>query len=84
TGLDPKSSYELKKLMREHTERGNSVFFSSHVLDVVEKICDRIAIIDRGKLITTCAVSELKDSENSGIKASLEEIFLKITEKREG
>lgn len=76
TGLDPKSAYNLKQLMREHTARGNSVFFSSHVLDVVEKVCDRVGIIDHGKLIVDCAVSEL---HAAGMDKSLEEVFLSIT-----
>ncbi len=77
TGLDPKSSYNLKKLMREHADEGNCVFFSSHVLDVVEKICDRVGIIDKGKLITVCTVQELHES---GLSHSLEDLFLQITE----
>ncbi len=76
TGLDPKSAYTLKKLMREYAEKGNSVFFSSHVLDVVEKVCDRVGIIDGGNLITVCTVSELHES---GLSKSLEELFLQIT-----
>ncbi|MCM1305728.1 MAG: ABC transporter ATP-binding protein [Bacteroides sp.] len=77
TGLDPKSAYHLKTLMREHADKGNCVFFSSHVLEVVEKICDRIGIIDNGKLITTCTISELKERDRD---SSLEELFLKLTE----
>ena len=77
TGLDPKSSYNLKKLMREHADKGNCVFFSSHVLDVVEKVCDRVGIIDSGKLVADCTISELK---THGLDESLEELFLKITD----
>lgn len=80
TGLDPKSAYNLKQLMREHTREGNSVFFSSHVLDVVEKICDRVGIIDHGKLIADCTVSEL---HSGGMDASLEEIFLSVTSEKD-
>jgi len=76
TGLDPKSAYHLKQLMKEHVEEGNIVFFSSHVLDVVEKVCDRVGIIDDGKLITACKIEELKNSNNK----SLEEFFLKLTD----
>lgn len=79
TGLDPKSSYNLKQLMKEHTQEGNSVFFSSHVLDVVEKICDRVGIIDHGKLIADCTVKEL---HSGGMDASLEEIFLSVTSEK--
>lgn len=77
TGLDPKSAFNLKTLMREHADRGNCVFFSSHVLEVVEKVCDRIGIIDGGKLITCCTVAELKERDRD---SSLEELFLKLTE----
>ena len=77
TGLDPKSAYNLKTLMREHADKGNCVFFSSHVLEVVEKICDRIGIIDNGRLITTCTIAELKERNHDG---SLEELFLKLTD----
>ncbi len=77
TGLDPKSAYNLKQLMREHAEKGNSVFFSSHVLEVVEKVCDRIGIIDEGHLITTCTLEELKLRNKD---RSLEELFLKLTD----
>jgi len=51
TGLDPKASHLLKEMMREHANKGNTVFFSTHVLEVAEKICDRIGIIQHGKLI---------------------------------
>ncbi|MDD4839509.1 MAG: ABC transporter ATP-binding protein [Clostridia bacterium] len=77
-GLDPKSSYNLKQLMREHAQAGNSVFFSSHMLEIVEKVCDRVGIIDHGKMITCCSVADLQNSE---IKTSLEDLFLSITSK---
>lgn len=77
TGLDPKSAYALKKIMREYADRGNIVFFSSHVLEVVEKICDRVGIIDGGKLIVCCDMEELKERNKD---KSLEELFLKLTE----
>lgn len=51
TGLDPKGSYLLKELMREHANKGNAVFFSTHILEVAEKICDKIGIINNGKLV---------------------------------
>ena len=80
TGLDPKSSFELKRLMREHADKGNCVFFSSHVLDVVEKVCDRVGIIDGGRLLADCTLSELK---TTGLNESLEELFLKLTDEAE-
>lgn len=75
TGLDPQSAYNLKQLMREHVEKGNTVFFSSHVLEVVEKLCDRVGIINRGKLILDCHASELPEMAGDG---SLETLFLKL------
>ena len=78
TGLDPKASFTLKKLMREHSDKGNTVFFSTHVLEVAEKICDKIAVIDKGKIIFTGTCEELK--EKAKVNSSLEESFLKIIE----
>jgi len=78
TGLDPKASYTLKKLMKEHSRKGNTVFFSTHVLEVAEKICDKIAVIDKGKIIFVGTCEELK--EKSKTNSSLEESFLKIIE----
>ncbi|MDD4290935.1 MAG: ABC transporter ATP-binding protein [Clostridia bacterium] len=77
TGLDPQSAYELKTLMHEHAERGNAVFFSSHVIDVVEKVCDRVGIIDNGKLVLLGRLEELKANSTE----SLEQIFLDITKR---
>ena len=76
TGLDPKASYTLKKLMKEHSQRGNTVFFSTHVLEVAEKICDKIAVIDKGKIIFVGTCEELKEKAKNN--TSLEESFLKI------
>lgn len=76
TGLDPQSAFDLKNLMREHCGEGNSVFFSSHVLDVVEKICDRVGIINNGRLITVCDMNELKEKRKD---ITLEELFLSLT-----
>ena len=76
TGLDPQASHTLKELMIEHSRKGNTVFFSTHVLEVAEKICDRIAIIDGGKIIFEGTIDELHKKLNS--KDSLEDSFLKI------
>lgn len=81
TGLDPKSSYDLKEMMREHAKKGNSVFFSTHVLEVAEKLCDRIGIINKGKLAFVGTFEELKQELKD--KSSLEELFLEITEKKD-
>ncbi len=78
TGLDPKSSHILKELMKSHTQNGNSVFFSTHVLEVAEKICDRIGIINKGKLIFVGTYEEIKKQLKED--ASLEDLFLQITE----
>ena len=78
TGLDPKASYKLKELMRKHAREGNTVFFSTHVLEVAEKLCDRVGIINKGKLIFVGTYEELKEKFSE--KGSLEELFLEITE----
>lgn len=81
TGLDPKASYILKDLMREHKQKGNTVFFSTHVLEVAEKLCDKIAVIDNGKIIFVGTCDELKEKTKNN--TSLEESFLKIVEKED-
>ena len=79
TGLDPKSAYDLKEKMKEHKSKGNSVFFSTHVLEVAEKLCDRIGIINQGKLLFVGTYEEMQ-KEFSG-NGSLEEMFLELTDK---
>ena len=76
TGLDPKSSYELKKIMKEYASKNNTVFFSTHILDVAERLCDRIGIIDKGKLLFVGTYEDMKRElkENK----SLEELFMEI------
>lgn len=73
-GLDPKSAHTLKGIMRELCDGGSAIFFSTHVLDVAEKLCDKIAIIRDGKLIA------FGDTETVKGDASLEEVFLELTE----
>ncbi len=75
-GLDPQSSYELKEAMKEHVKNGNTVFFSSHVLEIVEKLCDRVGIIDDGKLVAVGKIDDLKAQSGD---ESLESYFLKLT-----
>ena len=77
-GLDPKSSFKLKEIMRERCNEGKTVFFSTHVLEVAEKLCDRIAIINRGKIIALGTMSELRNSADDN--ESLEKIFLELTD----
>lgn len=74
-GLDPTSAFELKKMMREHADKGNSVFFSTHVLEVAEKLCDRIAIIDKGRAVFVGTLKELKDKYD---KKDLEKLFMEV------
>ncbi len=76
TGLDPKSSFDLKGLMKEHAGKGNTVFFSTHILEIAEKLCDRIAIINKGKIIFVGTLDELKNMYKD--KNTLEEIFINI------
>ena len=76
TGLDPKSSFDLKSIMREHADKGNTVFFSTHILEIAEKLCDRIAIINSGKIVFVGTLEELKLKYPD--KSSLEEIFIDI------
>ena len=76
TGLDPKSSFDLKALMKEHARKGNTVFFSTHILEIAEKLCDRIAIINKGKIVFVGSLDELKSLHKD--KNTLEEIFIDI------
>ena len=76
TGLDPKSSHTLKQMMREHADNGNIVLFSTHVLEVAEKLCDHLFIINQGKLIYNGAMVDLKKTKDD----SLEEIFLELVD----
>ena len=71
-GLDPTASHLLKELMHEHCQRGGAIFFSTHVLEVAEKLCDRVAIIRRGRLIASGTMDEVKGDQ------SLEAVFLEL------
>lgn len=77
TGLDPKAAYELKEMMREHADAGNAVLFSTHVLEVAEKLCDKIAIINKGAIVYQGTLDDLKARYSD--EESLENIFLEIT-----
>ena len=74
-GLDPVASHELKKILHELAERGGAVFFSSHVLEVVERLCNKVAIIRAGELLASGATEDVRGN------ASLEDIFLELVEK---
>ena len=74
-GLDPVAAHVLKDMMHEHCSEGGSIFFSTHVLDVAEKLCDRVAIIKGGKLVVTGSMDEVRGD------ASLEDVFLELEER---
>jgi ABC-2 type transport system ATP-binding protein len=78
TGLDPKSSFDLKEMMKEHAKSGKTVFFSTHVLEVAEKLCDRVGIVNKGKLVFVGTLAQMKEKFKDN--GSLEELFLEITE----
>ena len=71
-GLDPKASHTLKLLMRDLCDRGGAIFFSTHVLEVAEKLCDKVAIIKEGRLIKSGTMDEVKGD------TSLESVFLEL------
>ena len=73
-GLDPKAAHILKGMMREHCDAGGAIFFSTHVLEVAEKLCDKVAIIRRGKLVRSGTMEEVRGDD------SLEEVFLELEE----
>ena len=75
-GLDPKASHLLKQLMREICDNGGVIFFSTHVLEVAEKLCNKIAIIKNGKLIKSGTIEEVKGD------TSLEDVFLDLEEEK--
>jgi len=77
TGLDPTSAYEVKECMLEHAKKGNIVFFSSHVIEVVEKICDKIAIIKKGKLQGVFDLKELKEKN-----IELEQLYMNFIDEK--
>lgn len=78
TGLDPRSSFTLKEMMKNHAAAGKTVFFSTHVLEVAEKLCDRVAIINKGKLLFFGTMDEMREHFKSS--ESLEKMFLELTE----
>lgn len=76
-GLDPRASHILKTLMREHCDRGGAIFFSTHVLDVAERLCDKVAIIKDGQLLVSGDMDEVRGN------ASLESVFLDLAAKQD-
>ncbi len=77
-GLDPRSAKVVKDVLRALCEKGKTVFMSTHILEIAERVCDRVGIIDRGKLIAVGTVEELKSKSRAGLM-SLEDIFLELT-----
>ena len=71
-GLDPKASHTLKGMMREHCNQGGAIFFSTHVLEVAEKLCDKVAIIKKGRLVASGTMDEVRGQD------SLEDVFLEL------
>ena len=78
TGLDPKSSFDLKKIMKDYAKKNKTVFFSTHILEVAERLCDKIAVINKGKIIFIGTYEEMKRQFNNN--GSLEDVFMEITE----
>ena len=74
-GLDPKAVYDVKEIMKEMIKSGKTIFFSTHILDVAEKLCDRVAIIKNGKIVKIGKMKDIKGDE------SLEEVFLELGDK---
>ena len=74
-GLDSKAVYDVKEIMKEMTKSGKTIFFSTHILDVAEKLCDRVAIIKNGKIVKIGKMKDIKGDE------SLEEVFLELGDK---
>lgn len=73
-GLDPRAAYTLKQFMRELTDQGSAIFFSTHVLDVAEKLCDKVAIIQDGRITASGTMEEVRGD------SSLEDVFLRLTD----
>ena len=78
-GLDPRAAYQLKDLFREHCQQGKTLLFSTHIMEVAEKLCDRIGIIHKGRLIACGTMDEIRALDRT--EQSLESIFLELTEK---
>ena len=73
-GLDPEAAFHLKKIMRELCRQGSAIFFSTHVLDVAEKLCDRVSILKQGKMVISGSMEKVRGS------GSLEDVFMEVAE----
>ncbi|HCU30039.1 MAG TPA: ABC transporter ATP-binding protein, partial [Sphaerochaeta sp.] len=78
-GLDPKASFILKQLLKEYAKAGNTVFFSTHVLEVAQQLCDTLGIIKEGKLLYSGSFEQLQANKGEGTE-NLEQLFLELTE----
>jgi len=78
-GLDPRAAHQIKEMFRAHCDEGKTLFFSTHIMEVAEKLCDRIGIIHKGRLVACGTMEELKALDKT--EQSLEGIFLELTEK---
>ncbi len=78
-GLDPYSARRIKDVLRELCNQGNSVFLSTHILEIAERVCDRVGILDHGQLVGIGAVEELRQQAQSDGDSTLEDLFLKLT-----
>ncbi|MFO7733841.1 MAG: ABC transporter ATP-binding protein [Candidatus Aminicenantes bacterium] len=78
-GLDPRAAHQIKEMFREHCDEGKTLFFSTHIMEVAEKLCDRIGIIHKGRLVASGSMEELRALDQQ--EHSLEDIFLEVTGK---
>jgi ABC-2 type transport system ATP-binding protein len=79
-GLDPRSARELKDLLAEHRSMGAAVLVSTHMLDTAERLCDRVVILDRGRFVLEGSLEQLKERASAGRDATLEDVFLALTQ----
>jgi len=79
-GLDPKGMRELKGMMMERRERGNAILISTHMLDTAERLCDRVVIMQRGRLVIEGTVAELHQQVAAGADSTLEDMFIELTQ----
>jgi ABC-2 type transport system ATP-binding protein len=78
-GLDPYSARQIKDLLRERCRQGHTVFLSTHILEIAERVCDRVGILDQGRLIVVGTMESLRDQEKLGRDTTLEDLFLRLT-----
>jgi ABC-2 type transport system ATP-binding protein len=79
-GLDPRAARRVKDLLRELAAGGCTVFLTTHVLEIAERVCDRVGVLDKGRLIVEGTLDELRDTVGAGTHASLEDVFLQLTD----